>query len=47
MRKLIAQNLFLTFFPRYALESITLVLISLIIFLGQVYLERVNLLFQL
>ncbi len=31
MRILIAQNMFLTFFPRYALESITLVLISFII----------------
>ena len=30
-RKLIAQNHFITFFPRYALETITLVLISLII----------------
>ena len=35
MRKLIAQNMFLTFFPRYALESITLVLISLIIIFKQ------------
>ena len=31
MRILIAKNMFLTFFPRYALESITLVLISFII----------------
>ena len=31
MRKLLAQNIFLTFFPRYALESITLVMISFVI----------------
>ena len=30
-RRLVANNMFLTFFPRYALEAITLVLISIII----------------
>ncbi len=31
VRKLVAENTFLTFFPRYAIESITLILIALII----------------
>ena len=31
MRKLMAQNMFLTFFPRYLLEALSLILISIII----------------
>ena len=39
-RRLIANNMFLTFFPRYALEAITLVMISIIIlFRSNIFVE--------